>query len=1023
MHQSSHTLQNLEHRCILDIFASFALSIPSHPALVWNNNIISYKELDRRSNVVANILTRRGIKRGERIVVMLDRGIDLIISMLAILKCGGIYVPVDPHYPEERRNFILHDVAPVFTIHDIPGQFGTLEQLEEFTYQQLQDTDPAYIIYTSGTTGKPKGAINTHQGLLNLAREQIVGFCVTQESRVLQFASPSFDASISEIVMALCSGATLVLGNQEEMVPGPSLAKLLQTQRVTHLTLPPSVLAALQSSVFPDLKVLIVAGEACPVELLRRWITGRRIFNGYGVSEAAVCSSIREFDPGLATLPIGKAMGGVTYYVLDALQKPVPPGEVGELYIGGVGVGLGYVNRPELTNERFITLSQAPGKPRVYRTGDLVRKLLDQSLEYIGRIDNQVKIRGFRIELDEIVNQLLAHPGVEQSAVVVRVDSHGNKQLAAFYTVREEIDVTRASLRIFLAAKLPGYMIPSFFVKLVTFPLAPTGKINLKALQEWRFEEGAIHPDDAPSTKTEHTLVSLCQDVLDMHSIGIAQSFLDLGGDSLRAAQLAWRIEEEFSVPITEPEILRAEDLRSLAAAIDAKGVGTTIKLLQQPRTGPVQPGPNHEIFGVLEQFGVDTSPLNCCAAFSIIGEIDVESLSRAYKKLFARHESLRVHFPRVNGKFLIDVLRSAEPNLEFIDYSQEKDPKGKVEEFYRYAERIQFSIRDALLARTFLLKLSSSESILVLIAHHAIFDAWSVRIFLQDLFSLVAEQKTGKKFLEPLKVQYLDFLDWQHRMLRTRDERSIDEYMREVFKRPLQYFDLKPIMARPPYKSMKGGNCFTSFGRTLTERLTNFCSRKQLTPFMVCTAALKTALYKHSEQPDITIGGPVSIRYHRDLERQIGLYGAMYILRTTFRGADTFKDYLGQVRERLLTAYRSQIYTIGALLEKYELGQDLSRTAPYDVSSASLMFPLPLCLPEVQRLLNIEIKPLRYPLTTAFFDLEYTFHLFNGEIELETRYDGALYTGAQVAQLAADCLQILEHVLDAPETPIRKLL
>lgn len=1026
--------ESLSAQNFLDLFDYYVRSTPNHTALAFDSENISYKELADRMEELASKLIKNGIKRSDRIVISLERGPNLVVAMLATLKIGGAFIPVDPRYPEERKAFMLADSKPSYIISS-PEIFESKSELSkaltpsEKRSIDLNGLDQAYIIYTSGSTGKPKGAINTHQGLLNLAKEQIRLFGIIPQSRVLQFASFSFDASVSEIVMTLGAGATLVLPRQEEVIPGHAFVELLRRARITHITLPPSILAALIDADLPDIKCIVVAGEPCPLELARTWAKKCTFINAYGVSEAAVCSAVKEFHPSMASLPIGKAMNGIELHVLNENKTPVSVGESGELYIGGLGVGLGYLNRPELTQEKFVTLAlQSKESRRFYRTGDKVKLLLDGSLEYLGRLDNQVKVRGFRIELDEINSTIESYPGIIQSAVVVRTDPKLGANITAFYKSDSKVElkevlVTRL-LRQYLANKLPAHMIPSYFVQVEDFPLSPSGKIDLAKLRTLPIEQSSdLQADDLPTSITEVALIELCSEMLQGNAVPLTQSFIDLGGDSLLAVRLGIKIEERFSISISESDILQARNLRELASFIEQQKKQELPQLEPLPRTGPVDPTPPQAIFGLLEELKVDTSPLNCCAAFELTGEIDLDLLQTAYRKLFDRHEGLRLKFPTVDNKFKLWVHETYKPVIEYRDLSNSKDQSTELRNYYEYSERIRFDIKNDLLVKCFLLKLAPKRYIFSLIAHHAIFDAWSLHIFTQDLFALMAEIKTGKSFLEPLNVQFLDYVSWLHKVLALRNNDEVNNYLSKVFSPPRPLFDLKEKKERPPIKSGLGINSFIKLNKAETSKLYKFCNQHKLTPFMVCCAVMKAILFKHSDQPDITVGGPVSIRYHHDLENQIGLYGSAYVLRTVLDSDESMIELFNRTKSNLLEAYKYPVYSIGEVLQKFGFEMDLSRTAPYDISIASHMFDLKLYDPQFEEILGLSLKPIPVPLTTGFFDFEITFHLFNGEIELEIRSDAAIYESNTIDKLTKDFHTLVQLTLDSPAMQLNSLL
>ncbi|MCP4700309.1 MAG: amino acid adenylation domain-containing protein, partial [Gammaproteobacteria bacterium] len=482
-------------KCIHQLFEAQAERTPDATALVFKDKQLSYGELNLRANQLAHHLRTLGVGPEVLAGICMERSLEMIIGLFGILKAGGAYVPLDPAYPEERLAFMQEDsrVSVLLTQKSLAERFSLqkirmicldteaekiLRECAENPDSGVSAKNSAYALYTSGSTGKPKGVSVIHQGLCNLAMTQTRLFDVQPDSRLLQFASLGFDASIWEIIMAFCSGARLCMGSADALLPGPDLLRLLKKQGITHVTLPPSVLAVLPCHhPLPALRMIIVGGDACPPELAASWSEGRRFFNVYGPTETTVVSIIGEYLKKSANVSIGRPITNTQVYILDAHFQPVPVGVSGELHIGGAGLARGYLNRPELTEEKFISnpFDKEPGA-RLYKTGDLARYQPDGRIEFLGRMDNQVKIRGFRIESGEIETVLALHPDVREAAAVVRKDTANDKHLVAYVVPNREREISAGMLRDFLRQKLPGYMIPSSFTILEAFPLTPNGK-------------------------------------------------------------------------------------------------------------------------------------------------------------------------------------------------------------------------------------------------------------------------------------------------------------------------------------------------------------------------------------------------------------------------------------------------------------------------------------------------------------------------------------------------------------------
>jgi amino acid adenylation domain-containing protein len=553
-------------KCVHELFEAQVERTPEAMALAFEDHTLSYAELNRRANRLAHYLRDLGVEPDERVAICVERSIEMIVGLLAILKAGGAYVPLDPAYPPERLAYMLEDSAPMVLLtqtglkeawvgygDDSPviildAELAPWADLPETnltcTETGLTAGHLAYVIYTSGSTGKPKGVMVEHRGLANLAKAQIEAFAVEPGSRILQFASFSFDACISEVLMTLHSGASLQLVRDVTQLTGETLLQTLREHQITHVTLTPALLSVLPEQAEMDsVQCLIVAGEALSASLVRRWAPGRRLMNAYGPTEATVCAAMHRCDAERdGSPPIGRPMANTRIYILDPQCQPVPIGVAGEIYIGGAGVARGYLNRPELTQARFLAdpFAGEPGA-RMYKTGDLGRWLPDGTIEFLGRNDFQVKLRGFRIEPGEIEARLSALDSVREAAVILREE--GGKQLVAYYV--EERKVGADVLRSHLAETLPEHMIPSAYVPLDALPLTPNGKLDRKALPAPEGDAYVRRDYTAPVGELEASLARIWAELLGLDHVGRHDNFFELGGHSLLAVQLVSRLEQE----------------------------------------------------------------------------------------------------------------------------------------------------------------------------------------------------------------------------------------------------------------------------------------------------------------------------------------------------------------------------------------------------------------------------------------------------------------------------------------------
>ena len=613
-----------QDQTLVGLFEAQVESTPDNIAVVFEGESLTYRQLNTQANQLAHHLLSLAKPDGQPllsgnplIAIAVERSLDMIIGLLAILKAGGAYVPVDPSYPPSRIRYMLEDSqAPLLLTQSHLTEALALDGLgHECVVLCLDQTDVAgqpsenlparsipedlaYVIYTSGSTGKPKGVMIKINGLVNLALAQIKAFEMDASSRILQFASFSFDASVSEISTAFLVGASLTLITKETLLGADQFGALLVEQQISHATFPPSFLNNLSEQAFSGLKTLVVAGETCAVEVMKRWSQKLRFINAYGPTENTVCASVAVCNPGMDTVSIGQPIANTRVYILNAQHQPQPPGIPGELCIAGAGLARGYLNRPELTAEKFIEVELFGKTERIYKTGDLARWLADGNLEYLGRIDHQVKLRGFRIELGEIEAVLTQHEGVKE-AVVSLYEADGNKRLVAHLVVSDQwpesgdpcsmasgqkqgLDIhatfsrvtghgqLTAALTAFLKSRLPDYMIPASFMVLDSLPLTPNGKLDrlrLPAPDNNTRSESAL-----PRDTVELQLVSLWETVLNVPSVGIHDDFFSLGGHSLLAVKLMNHIREQFTARLPISALFQHTTVASLAELLRQEG-------------------------------------------------------------------------------------------------------------------------------------------------------------------------------------------------------------------------------------------------------------------------------------------------------------------------------------------------------------------------------------------------------------------------------------------------------------------
>ncbi|HBK22675.1 MAG TPA: non-ribosomal peptide synthetase [Planktothrix sp. UBA10369] len=760
-----------KNKCIHQLFEEQVTKNPDAIAIIYEQESLSYQQLNQKANQLAHYLQSLGVKPDELVGICVERSPLFIIGILGILKAGAAYLPLDSNYPLERLIYMLQDsdLSVLLTQENIANNisFTGIQTIkldhdwpiisQQDTVNPISDVKPenlAYIIYTSGSTGKPKGVLIAHKGVCNLITQERQLFDIKPQSRILQFASFSFDASVSEIFMALLSGASLVMGNSDSLLPGENLLNLLKKQKITLTTLPPSALTVMPPEKLPHLQTLIIGGEASSAELLSKWCQNYNLFNGYGPTESTVCTTFALIQSPEQKPFIGKPIGNLQVYILDPNLNPVPIGVNGELYIGGEGLAKGYLHQPTLTQSKFIANPFGnDSNSRLYKTGDIVRYSSDGNIEFINRIDNQVKIRGFRIELGEIEAVLTQHPQVRKGIVIVREDELGTKRLYA-YIIPETTELTSGELRLFLQNKLPHYMLPAFLIFLEAFPLTTNGKIDRRALPEPEIKLDNTTNKVIPSTEIEKTLADIWQTVLGLKQVSINDNFFELGGDSILAIQIIAKANQA-GLQITPNQLFSHQTISQLATVTEIAPVTETMQGLvigNVPLT-PIQqwffeqnlPEPHHFNQAMLLEVGTNLKP---------------DLLKTAIAKLLDHHDALRLRFIKQDGKW--QQYNSDDWHnftFEVIDLSSLSDQE-QLTTLTTIIDQQQrsFNLEKGPLVAVVYCQLTNSIKLSIVI-HHLAVDGVSWRILLEDLATAYQQLEKGQTPQLPPKTS--SFKDW----------------------------------------------------------------------------------------------------------------------------------------------------------------------------------------------------------------------------------------------------------------------
>lgn len=894
--------------CIHQLFEIQVEKTPDAVAIVLENQHLTYWELNQKANQLANYLQKNGVKSEVRVGIFVERSIEMIVGILGILKTGAAYVPIDTNYPQERLQFLLSDsqISILLTQSHLKKLFSEITSSvicldvdwELITQENSVNlnilTKPetlAYIIYTSGSTGKPKGVMVQHQSLVNYSESAINQYQISASDRILQFASISFDAAAEEIFPCLISGATLVLRTEEMLSSIPRFLKSCDEWGITILDLPTAFwhqwvaeLLLIDLNIPNCLRLVIIGGEKALPQRLSTWLElvpkSIRLVNSYGPTEGTIVTTIcdlsldsqlMEVENLLRELPIGKAVDNVQTYILDRRLNPTPIGVPGELYIGGIGVARGYVNRPELTADRFIPnqFSKIPGT-RLYKTGDRVRYLRDGNIEYVGRLDNQVKIRGFRIELGEVEAVINQYFDIKECIVVAFTADSEEKYLVAYLSPE---DIKIIDLREYLAKKLPGYMIPTYFVCLPTLPKNINGKIDKKALPKPQklTTENIVNP----RTPTEELLIGIWKTVLNLNTVGIKDNFFALGGHSLLATRVISQIKQVLEVDIPIRQLFETPTIVELGEVISSfQKTTANLVIPVVPRDKYLPLSFAQQRLWFLAQLEPESSSYNVSGALQLDGSLNIAILKKCFTEIIRRHEVLRTHFVTVDGKPVAIINSEVPLDIPVIDLSL--IPKNqyleKINEVAVIDSQEYFELTECPLLRVKLLYLEPNKHILLITMHHIITDGWSIDVLAKEITTLYQAFSQSKAAnLADLRIQYADFAAWQKQQL---ESHQFDEQLKywvsqlegvpELLELPIDY-------PRPAVQTYRGKRSNFQLSSELTQGIKQLTQETNTTLFMVIFLGLSVLLHRYSQQNDIVIGTPVANRHYSGTEELIG--------------------------------------------------------------------------------------------------------------------------------------------------------
>ncbi|XLS29452.1 amino acid adenylation domain-containing protein [Flavobacteriaceae bacterium M23B6Z8] len=1031
--QFNQTEASFETSSVVDLFSKQVLQSETNVAILLDDQKWSYKELDEASDQVACLLLQNEVSSGSHVAVCMQKSFGMMSSILGVLKAGAVYIPVDPLHPEERISYILRDSESSLIITDdisknaLPSGFNlqqlVWEQILTATIKKGADIpakvdskQAAYMIYTSGSTGKPKGVLVSHANLVNLINAQISGFEIKNEERILQLANTTFDASVEQMFLALLSGNTLVLGKKDLLLNGYAFINFLRDKKITHLHATPSVLSMLPvADDLEHLRRVVSGGEICPLELVKKWNKYYPFINKYGPTETTVTTTQIAYEKNseLTTVSIGKPISNTQAYILDEKLEPSPIGIIGELFISGKGVSLGYWNNKKLTQERFIANPFIPGEV-MYKTGDLATWLPNGNIVFKGRKDQQVKLRGYRIELEEIEAVIVKKSAIDICCVILHQDDKNNQQLVA-YVDADEKTFDSEQMRTVLAQELPDYMVPTRWICLPEFPLTSSGKIDRKALprpESYDISGGFV----APRNDLESTLSSIWNELLQVENPGINTNFFELGGHSLLATRVISMIRKRLGLELEVKAIFKYTTIEALANFLQSTEKGQQLPLIVPMETSKEVP----LSFSQQRLWFVDALEGSVQYHMPIIlkidGKLSKDLLIKSFQTILERHEVLRTTYFDKDGVGYQEVISSKEWLLDIINVKNETALSAAIE---NYVDR-PFDLSGDYMLRACLYKLEYAEDqyVLACVLHHIASDGWSTGLLINE-FTELYESFTNNKTpdLPELVIQYKDYAIWQRSYIEGPVLEDQLAYWEEKLNgtTPLA---LPTDYPRPAIQSSEGDSISFSIDKSMVSDLQALSKEEGTTMFMTLLTAYKILLHRYSGQDDICVGTPIANRTQQELEDLIGFFVNTIALRSDLSGVPTFRGLLNEIKQTTLEAYDHQLAPFEKVVDRVIKNRDMG---------IHPLFQTMFILQNTPRAKEVTLDSLEFSTYQGHseksrFDISLIVEEEADGLQMKFEFCTALFKRETVSRMCAHLTSLLSDIISNPDQKINSL-
>lgn len=1077
LHQFNNTNRIYpKDQSIISLFEETVLNNAQNIAISFENDHITYEGLNERANRLAHLFRSEfKIQKGDTIGILKSRSAEYIITVLAMLKAGAAYLPLEGEAPNDRLRLIIENSKLGFLISEDSylekiAQFTSIDNLKilvvndsalcssdvyEFKHANenhpkrydlsvqpvenlgidMQSNDVAYIIHTSGTTGIPKGVVIQHQSVIKLVKEANY-ISIKPADALLSFSNFSFDGSIFDIFGSLLNGAKLVIPIQQSLSDLIEIDGIIKKEKVTVFFVTTALFNEMVEHSLPGIysvNCILFGGEKVSVrhvDKFKKIYPKVRLLHVYGPTENTTFSTFYEIDKlteNQSTIPIGKAISNTRCYVLNGQGKLRPVGVPGELCLAGDGLSIGYLNDLDLTAAKFIA-NPLVANEKIYKTGDLVRWTPQGDIEFIGRNDSQVKIRGFRIEISEIEKTILNYKSISEVLVLAQPNPllEDDIELYAYVVGEEKLDIQK--LKSDLGNHLPSYMIPAHFVQIDKMPLNKNGKVDKKKLADFYEALDYVEKDeDKLTTENEFKLAKIWKEILGLEKVGRNDNFFENGGHSLKATKLVNHVYKEFDIKLDLRDLFTSTLLKEQVSLIEEAMASTYIGIKPIQKAEYYSLSASQRRLWILSQFEGGNKAYNICGKYEFEGALDIDALKRAYQSLVERHEVLRTVF-RQNDlgevKQWVFQTKDVKDNFKYLDFSQVADADEQIKLLVQAESEYEFDLENGPLINATVIQYSPANFIFVFVIHHVIADGWSIPIIIKELSQFYNAYRNGQKpAVEPLRIHYKDFVYWQMEQMNKESYSEARDYWIRQFSGDIPLLEMTLDTERAVMKSFKGGGISFTISKQITEKLKALFANEDATLFMGLLGLVTVLLNKYTNKEDIIYGTPIAGREHVDLEEQVGFYVNTLPLRVQFEKEKSFRSLLSKIKQITLDAYKYQVYPFDELIKNLDITRQNNRQPLFDIMVTLHNIETDQVDYWQESFTNLKVSPyLEAEHTVSKFDLNFDFRETASETFCMLEYDSDLFTKETITGFIKHFNQIIEQVIIQPDVPVNAL-